>query len=646
VSSVNLKETLGKQYKAAQDGVETVRASWYERELIALTKLSNADQKTRKSRISIGDLSTIVLERSGRTVAQLPSGKVRAASKVDEGNTRIIELALQRYVLPNANDQFPMSVKMFLVDYLSDVYGGLDVLSYWRIDDEYVGPDCMILNPRSVFWQAGKGNHQQAEYVFVSTFVTAKWLEDKKKLSTWNSQNINKVLKQAKESGSAKPTSREDSQRKSANDQIKNSTASWGDTQEFELVTKYERGNKGRWISFLPDYDCEVIRDIENPDESGRIPVIRKLPQLPFIDSIYGQGAIERGESLQKTLDSVTNLTHDGIKYSIYPIQKYNGSLVKRSTLKYQPGAFWNMSDLSAVEPYTTGNTALNTFLPIQQFLTAKMLNQNGTTSTQISETDQIPGYGKTPEAIKSQQARESTMDRLSRDRLEAFYGELIEHWIGLLTTKQEAPLEFYVYDEEINELRSMGADVDVNKGAKTRTDMDGEEKIVFGTGKLTIPKGKLKGHYKYIVDTGSSMLKDDSEEHEKLGEVLMTLLKIGPDQINQWLAQEGQSISLAALLKRWIITGGAKDWDEIIQDAPQDMGMGIDPMTGQPIDPMQAQMAQEQAMQQQMMQEQAMQQQMMAQQPPQQPMQPMGQYQPDPFTEQIVQQIKQQGGF
>lgn len=636
MSSVdNLKETLGQQFSAAQASVETVRATWDDRELIALGKLSNSDQKNRKSRVSIGDLSTIVLERSGRTVAQLPSGKVRAVSKVDESCNRLLELVIQRYVIPNANDQFPLPIKLFLIDYLSDPYGGIDVLSYWRVDDEYVGPDCQILNPRSVFWQAGKTNTQQAEYVFVSTFVSRAWLEGRKKLPNWNAQAINKVLKMAKDRGGAKPAAREDARRQSQNDQSKNSTASWGNTEEFELVTKYERGKKGKWISFLPDYDNEIIRNIDNPDPSGRIPVIRKLPQLPMIDSITGQGAIERGESLAKTLDSITNLTHDGLKYALYPVTKFNGSIVKRSTLKWQPGAFWNMSDPNAVQTHEVGSSAMNTFLPIQQFLTAKLLNQNGTTSTQISESDKIPGYGKTPTALKQQAERESTMDRLARDRLEIFYGELIEHWISMLVTKQEKPLEFYIYDEELNQMTDLpnGVEMKVNPGAKERINANGEKVFVLGTGKISIPKGKLKGQYKYIVDTSSSMLKDDAEEHEKLTEILMTVLKVGPDQINAWLAQEGESLSVAGLIKRWMISGGAKDWDEIIQDAPINQQMQQPGM----VDPMMEQQMVQQGMQQPPMQPQ------MSIQPQQVP--PMGEYQPDPFTEQIVQQI-QQGGF
>lgn len=635
--SEKLGDKLSKQYTAAQDSIATVRALWGDRELLAFTKLANADQKNRKSRISLGDLATIVLERTGRTVAQLPSGKVRPASKVDENNCRLIELALNRYVIPNANDQFPVSLKLFLVDYLSDIYGGLDVLSYWRIDDEYIGPDFQILNPRSVFWEAGKMNKRSAGHVFVSTFVSADWLESKKDLPNWNKDCIEEVLTKIKQQGSAKPSAREDGNRKTSNDTQKNSTSSWGDTNEIELVTKYEKGKKGRWISFLPDFENEIVRNIPNPDESGRLPVISKESQMPMIDSVYGQGAIERGESLQKTLDSITNLTHDGLKYSVYPITKYNGSMVQRSTLKWQAGAFWNMKDMGAIDTHHVGSDALNTFLPIQQFLTAKMLNQNGTTSTQISESDQVSGFGKTPEALKAQQSRESTMDRVSRDRLEMFWGELIEHWIGMLVTKQEKPLEFYVYDEEINAIKP--EDVEINDGAKYAVSESGlpekERKVILGSAKVTIPKGKLKGQYKYIVDTSSSMLKDEAEEHEKLTEILTTVLKLGPDQVNQWLSAEGSSVSVAGLFKRWVISGGTKDWDTIIKDIPKQQPM---PQQQGPMQAMQPQQPMPQQMPQPMQPQ-------MPMQPPMQQEQGFSDYQPDPETLAIMQQI-QQGGF
>jgi hypothetical protein len=317
--------------------------------------------------------------------------------------------------------------------------------------------------------------------------------------------------------------------------------------------------------------------------------------------------------------------------------------------LKYQPGAFWNVKAMDDVGTHHYGGDAINTFMPIQQFLSTKMLNQNGTTSTQVSSSDQMAGFGKTPEALKAQGARESTMDRLSRDRLESFWGELMEDWISMLTNKQEKPIEFYVYDDEINYLKdAKSVDIQVNDGAKEVA--QGEEtKYTFGSAKVTVPKGKLAGQYKYLVDTSSSMLKDDNEEHDRLGEIMLTALKVGPDAINAELAKENKQFSLGETFKRWIISGGIKDWDEIISDAP-----------AQPqVDPMQAQMMQQQAMQPtpQGMPPMTPQGQPapapmpMAQPQPQMPMQgqqlpPTQNYQPSPETMQLIQQIQQNNPF
>lgn len=627
MASATLKDKLSSQFAAAKTSQDGLRPGWEDAEQLALTELANSDQNKRKSRISIGDLSTIVLERSGRTVAQLPSGKVRPVSEVDEGTCRLLELALQRYVIPNANDQYSLEEKVFLVDYLSDVYGGLDVLSYWRVDDEYVGPDCQILSPRDVFWQAGKRNKKSAEYVFVSTFVSVDWLKQRAKSKQWKSGAINKVIKQI-EDNAAKPSAREDSNRQTVNDARQNQTTTWGDTQEIELVTKYERNGKRRWISFLPDFDNEVVRNI-SPNHP--FPVISKLPLLPQIDSIQGQGAFKRGASLQKTLDSITNLTHDGLKFAIFPITKYKGSVVKRSTLKWQPGGFWNMSDLDAVSEHSSGNRVLSTFLPIQQFLGAKMLNQNGTTSTQVAETDKVSGYGKTPKALELQSQRESTMDRLARKRLEAFYGDLIESWISLLCSKQEKPFEFYVYDEEINQLKAMGHEVELNKGYKSRKNARGKEVIVFGSAKCVIKKGDMKGKYRFIVDTSSSMMQDESEEHERLSGIMSTILQVGGDNIDGLLSRDGETLKFSEIFKRWIITSGVKDWDSFFQDVPiQNVPPeGVVAETGAPLPtaPMPT-LAPSISMPQTM------------------PLPPgnFSEYQPDPFTQQVVDQIRNGG--
>lgn len=626
--ATNLKDTLKRQFASAKDAQSIYHASWDDRENLAFTKLANKDQNNRKSRLSLGDLSTIVFERSGRTVAQLPSGKFRPESKTDEKYAKLLQLAIERHVIPNANDQFSLPIKMFLTDYLSDLYGGIDVLSYWKITKDYVGPDCQILLPRNVFWQSGKRSKRSAEYVFVSTFVSMSWLLDQKKHKTWKSDAINRIQKQVKDNAT-KPSSRDDATRQTVNETTNDTSAIWGDTQEIELVTKYEKS--GRWITFCPDFDCEIVRNIP----SQEFPVISKEPLLPMLDTIRGQGAFERGETLQKTIDSVTNLTHDALKYSIFPIQKYNGSAVKRSTLKWQPGAFWNMTDLNAVGVHNIGSSSLNTFLPIQQFLTAKMLNQNGTTSTQISETDKVSGYGKTPEALKAQQAREATMDRIARDRMEAFWGELINHWATLLIAKQEKTVEFYIYDDEINGAKEAGIEVEVNKGAKEQEDQSENEatRIVFGSGKITIPKNEIKGKFRYYVDPSSSMLKDDSEEHDRLTEVLSLVLKVGPDALNQILANDTMSISVGNLFKRWLVSGGTKDWDDIIKNQP---AQSLQPDMSQMMPSQMPQVPPQIPPQMSPQMPQAM---------PQQQQMPQDQFQPDPQTLAIMEQIRQ-GGF
>jgi len=46
------------------------------------------------------------IERSNRVMAQLMTGKFKNMSKDDEASTKLMNMTVERYVLPNANSQF------------------------------------------------------------------------------------------------------------------------------------------------------------------------------------------------------------------------------------------------------------------------------------------------------------------------------------------------------------------------------------------------------------------------------------------------------------------------------------------------------------------------------------------------------------
>lgn len=555
---MSTKDTISKQFSSAKNALRNASSEWDDREKIAYGKLTgNTDQV--KTRISTGDLSSMLWERAARVAAQSPTGLIQPVTEADARDSDILNLTVQNYIIPNQKQPFTITQRLWVFN--SYIYGQMPVLAYWRVEDDYVGPDAMLINPRNVFIQAGKSSTYDAEYVFVSTFVSEAWMKAQAKLPGWNGAAIKRVLKQA-EDGAVRPAGKDDAERQTSLDS-RNSNEQ-GDTKEYEVVTKYERGTDGRWITFLPDYDNEIIRDIPNKLKSGKLPVIWKHT-MPLLTSPYDVSDVERGESLQKATDSFVNLAHEGAKYNVYPIHKYKRGAVQRASMKWQPGAFWAVDNMNDVDIHQIGQNNLESFTKIYQFLKSAQLNLFGTDDTMISSQDGNPSFSKTPAGTKRREEIQVTRDKWDRDMYEQAFGELMEIWIEMIVNNNEVPMEFYVADEDIKTAHKAGITEDGRDGMGNMRRQ--------GIAKVVVSPSKLKGQYRFKVDPGSSVTKEDSEEHERITEIMSMAIQVGPDMINQILQMFGKKFNFGELFSKWIQSAGINGVSDIISDEnPSDM--------------------------------------------------------------------------
>lgn len=592
---IETREKLSKQYTSAQEAIQKVHDSFDELERVAYGKRADFySRNSSKSQVSEGGLSAILMERSVRVTAQFPTGKIQSFSKKDQGKNMMTSLAWENYVLPNSNAQYDHLTKLQMVDFLSKIYGSQVVLYDYRVDDEYIGPDFWIIPMRHFFPQPGKFSINDCEWVMISTAVTTDYLKRNKDKDGWNKEEIERILEQAGDN--PRSTGRQQERRQGINE-VNRQTSDVVDS-EIELVTKYERGKKGKWITFAPDYDNMIVREIDNPHESGRIPVVLKN-SFPLIDSIIGLGDAERSSSLQKAIDSLYNLYLDGVKYSIFPPLKIDTQDVVASSIRYQPNAKWRVlnGNMNAIQSHQVSPQGINSFVVTYQNMRAALLNLNGTTDTRISEKDGNPAFGKTPEALKQQAQREDTRDFWDRRNMELFIEELYDGMINLLSSKQEKPIEFFVSGADIKKIVEMGYEDVVEMFDSAVIDKNPEtgqiEVNEDAVARVTLSKSHIKSQYKYTIDAGSTMSTDDQDQVEKLQNLLLIYTQM--PQLRQELNNEGKDLSISGIFKQIAIRSGIKDWDKIIPDfvqspeqiAPtgQDIGMGqMDPMTGQPM--------------------------------------------------------------
>lgn len=549
------------QYKEARSGIAKIRDDdyfpWDEREALLLGRLQDDGSEKTKSKVNTQDLTNIVFDGASRVMAQFPTGKIYPTSTSNNGTAALMNLVFQKYVIPNANSQFNFLVKLRLWDVYSRVYGSMPALVDYVVNDEYVGPDMWLINPHNFFPQAGVFNIHDMQYCFVDNWVTVEWLEERDK-NVW--KNINKLTKDAKQGGVGREHGREED-KSFPQKEYETTTSETGKYAQVKIVTRYERN---KWVTFAPDFGNIVVRSIDNPHQNGKIPIVMK-ECYPLIDRIYGLAEFERGKTLQYAANSLVNLYLDGVKFSIFPptISTKNG--VVKDSMAFKPAAHWQEIIPNSIRQLQISPQGINTFTETVSYLKASMLNMAATTDTSVSKgTD--PGYGKTPEALKKQSSREGARDSWDRFMMEQAIQDVFDRFIDMLSVRQEKPIPILLFGKELEQFKAQYPNEEISE--------------FDGTGDIEVAPEDLEGDYRYVMDAGTTLKKDEGVENEALRDLIMLAVRV-PGGLEQ-IAQTGKinfgdkQFDFGEAMKRFVITSGITDGEKIVRDAmPEEQQMG-----------------------------------------------------------------------
>ena len=541
-----IDEITGRAQKA-KDYLATKRDLWDENEQLFTNQLGDEISDTTKSQVFDPKLATMAIERSNRVMAQLPIGKVKSISKNDEGTSRLMNLTVDKYIVPNANAQFDFLTKCRLVNLYSNIYGSFYVFVDWDVKPNgYVGPDMWLLNIRDVLPQVGAISLADSDYIIVRTWKPYSFFENLKGKKGY--KNIDKILENLKDKTGSKDQREEKSQREE--NQYPNEQAAKGKGY-FEVLSQYERD---RWVDYVVDSKNGIFRDTDNPHKNGELPVIEKYSQ-PLIDDFIGMGDFERGATMQKGVNSLWNLYLDGVKLSISPPTMVNkDNIADSSSFKFTPGAKWlgrnNIQNLA--QTLNLSPQGINTFNNTYQVMNAALLNMFGTTDTAVTaQTD--PGMGKTPQALKMQGNRENTRDNADRFYQEQFIKKVMNRFINLVTKKQSGALQVRLFEAEIEELKKSYPEIE---------DMYDEK-----SGKITIPKSKFGSVvFDYEMVSGSTYVIDQEQQQSNLLSVLDLFIK-NPQMIQYLGEKENKEVKIGELITRIMANSGIQDWGKIVVD-------------------------------------------------------------------------------
>ena len=554
-------------YQESDKYLEPIRNgsfSWDEREQLLIGELMDAGSKNVKSKVNTQDLVNIVLDGACRVMAQFPTGTIQALNTIsDKGKNLLMKIIHEKYIIPNADSQYDFLTKLRIWNIYSRVFGSMPALIDYRIDEDYIGPDMWLIHPRSFFPQAGCTNISQMAFAQVSTWVDLDFLKRQNK-GVW--KNLPELIKKVKEG--AKTKQQQDSKYLPVNERNNSDIQTEvGQFAQCELLTEYR---KDRWITYSKEYNL-IVRDIPNPQGNNELPIVMKHC-FPLLDRLYGLAEFERGKTLQYAANSLLNLYLEGVQMSIFPPLLIDQNGVISSSIEYKAKAKWLMMRQGSIDQLKISPQGMNTFNSTYNFLSAQMQKLAATTNTSIS-AEQDSSMGKTPAALKLQGNRESARDGWDRFMMERALEQVNQKFIDLLTTKQEKPINVNLFKDDIRKIKEAYPQENFDEL------FNGKMKLFESqqAGSVQVPTSEWQGEdkttikFKYLIDSGSTMLSDEKNEHESLTEIMALILKF-PEAMQQIQAtgklKLGQmSFDFGQAIKRYIITSGVQDGSKIITD-------------------------------------------------------------------------------
>lgn len=544
---MKLKDIVLSRHKAADDYLELKRPQWDRWNNLLHNRLDDQISKGTKSQVFDPKLATFAIDRSARVMAQPPSGKVIGVGKNDLGASAYMNLILDKYVVPNANAQFDFITKSRMMNLYASVYGNMFALVDWDVrKDGYIGPDMWLIDIKNVFPQVGALSLQDSDYVIIRTWHMMSFFKGLKS-NQGGFKNVDKIIEKLKEktSGKAKEDTDKKNPREVANYPTPETVKGVG---PYEVLTMYE---KDRWVSYVPAADM-ILRETKNLHENDELPLVCKY-SIPVLGDFFGMGDFERGASMQQTINSSWNLYMDAVKMSIYPPVLLNKNELVLSSAKYGPAEKWlaKTTTQGVVQPLALNPMGISTFNNTYQVANASLMSAFGTTDTAVTkEVD--PGYGKTPQALEMQQARESARDNADRYYQERFVQDVMKKFCNLISKKMPSTLPVRIMKEDLDELAIMYPEV--------------KEFYDDKKGTINFKKERIgNGVYDYKIVPGSTYAIDQTQQQKNLG-TLLTILQQNPN-LRVEMQQKGKDINIVELIEQIVAKMGLPQGNKIIVD-------------------------------------------------------------------------------
>lgn len=535
-------------------------------EAMHMGKTYDAVSKTTSNGLTDSATATIYLERAARVAGKLPDGEMKAFGKKDYGKGLFMDILRTKWIYPNANAQRPFKTKMYMWQYGSSEYGFMPMYVDLNISPSgYFGPDCWLWNPRNFIPQNGFVTVEDMDYCHAIANKSGAWFDellDEDASGGWKNDVIKELLPQLKNSTLNSDNPRETLQIKTKQPQA---------PRQVPVVTRYESGKDGRWITFLPTFGYKIIRNIPNPHKNSKIPFVIK-PCIPTFDSFYGIGDFQRSMPMQFANDGLDNFYFQGIKINLFPPTIVNAQGVVRHTIRPgEAGTVWEEIIPNSIRKFEGSTAGLSTYQAAKGMAKGAIQSIAGTTDTRPNtENSMDPGMGKTPQALAMIGDREDTRDGQDRDLLEGAMKQLVDIMMSLiLIIPNKIPVD--LFSDEVEEIIEGGY-----------SDLADIFKVTTATGllkyrmsnsknqiRLTIDPTKLRGlEYKFELESGSTAKKTKEQQLQGLLDFLDFIGKM-PNALQEYRSATGKVLNWEFIFKQYGTMADIKNMEKFFTDAP-----------------------------------------------------------------------------
>lgn len=326
----------------------------------------------------------------------------------------------------------------------------------------------------------------------------------------------------------------------------------------FRLITEYRRD---RWITFSPDYKL-ILRDIPNPHANGKLPIVVKYC-FPQIDFAFGLSEVEISKSLADTIETLYNLAIDDTKLQLFPPLFLHPGSVQGHTIRMRPNARWLAlrDNVPMPQQVPTSSRGASSALDIRQMAIGSFQTLAGTSDTTVKQGEEA-SMGKTPQALKMQEARQSTRDEFDRFCMESFIAQVYSRFANLIVKKMPSEITFRLFEAEIAQLQQYYQDIQ-----ELATGKD-ERKITTKAGRVHISAGFWDNYiFDYEITPGSTYKMDQQTQADNL----QYILDMAQNQtVQAALEKQGKTLDIGEIINRLLVNSGIQDPDKILIEVPE----------------------------------------------------------------------------